>query len=261
MALWTPANTTTALWLSDTGSDTSVWPDLSGNARNVTQSVSASRPSIVANAINGRQVRRFDGSNDTLTNASAAILRNVTGWSVFAVATNGSDYTTDRFLCQVTTQNSLSRAVVTTVQTTGVARTGGRRLSTNSFAGADGTSAVSGNRIWSAVANHSTRTITGWIDGTQFGTNASWLTSGSTDNDGGGLYIGANLFGASLWSGDMAEIVVVESAASLSLRQQIEGYLAHKWGLAGNLPIDHPYKTNAPKYGVGGIAAAIAEII
>jgi len=25
-----------------------------------------------------------------------------------------------------------------------------------------------------------------------------------------------------------------------------EGYLAHKWGLEGNLPADHPYKSSAP---------------
>jgi hypothetical protein len=29
-------------------------------------------------------------------------------------------------------------------------------------------------------------------------------------------------------------------------RQKLEGYLAHKWGLAANLPADHPYKSAAP---------------
>ena len=28
--------------------------------------------------------------------------------------------------------------------------------------------------------------------------------------------------------------------------QKAEGYLAHKWGLAGNLPVGHPYKSVAP---------------
>ena len=28
--------------------------------------------------------------------------------------------------------------------------------------------------------------------------------------------------------------------------QKAEGYLAHKWGLEGNLPSDHPYKSSAP---------------
>ena len=29
-------------------------------------------------------------------------------------------------------------------------------------------------------------------------------------------------------------------------RQKVEGYLAHKWGVAGNLPANHPYKASAP---------------
>ena len=28
--------------------------------------------------------------------------------------------------------------------------------------------------------------------------------------------------------------------------QKAEGYLAHKWGLTANLPVDHPYKSSAP---------------
>jgi len=31
-----------------------------------------------------------------------------------------------------------------------------------------------------------------------------------------------------------------------SERQVIEGYLAHKWGLEDDLPVDHPYKSEAP---------------
>jgi hypothetical protein len=32
-------------------------------------------------------------------------------------------------------------------------------------------------------------------------------------------------------------------------REKIEGYLAWKWGLEGNLPIGHPYKSAAPTTG------------
>jgi len=28
--------------------------------------------------------------------------------------------------------------------------------------------------------------------------------------------------------------------------EKAEGYLAHKWGLTGNLPVNHPYKSSAP---------------
>jgi len=63
---WTPLDLSPSLWLSDTGSDEATWPDISGNERNATQSTPGNRPSIITNALNGRQVRRFDGTNDHL---------------------------------------------------------------------------------------------------------------------------------------------------------------------------------------------------
>ena len=41
-----------------------------------------------------------------------------------------------------------------------------------------------------------------------------------------------------------AEVLLFNSALSLSDRQKVEGYLAHKYGLA--LPAGHPYTTSAP---------------
>jgi len=40
--------------------------------------------------------------------------------------------------------------------------------------------------------------------------------------------------------------VVIQSAAGTATRQLIEGYFAHRWGLEGSLPGDHPYKTDPP---------------
>jgi len=42
------------------------------------------------------------------------------------------------------------------------------------------------------------------------------------------------------------EVIVIEDGADTALSQIIEGYLAHKWGLAAYLPTDHPYKSTAP---------------
>jgi hypothetical protein len=41
------------------------------------------------------------------------------------------------------------------------------------------------------------------------------------------------------------ELIVKENATEEDV-QKIEGYLAHKWGLADNLPSNHPYKTDPP---------------
>ncbi len=48
------------------------------------------------------------------------------------------------------------------------------------------------------------------------------------------------------WEGAVCEIVAFERKLSDTERQQVEGYLAHKWGLSSALPADHPYKTEAP---------------
>ncbi|MFW6246964.1 MAG: polysaccharide deacetylase family protein, partial [bacterium] len=44
---------------------------------------------------------------------------------------------------------------------------------------------------------------------------------------------------------DAHEIILLSSAPSKSDRQKIEGYLAHKWGIAHKLPSTHPYKFSA----------------
>jgi hypothetical protein len=47
-------------------------------------------------------------------------------------------------------------------------------------------------------------------------------------------------------SGVLREAIVASSYLADSVGQQIEGYLAWKWGLAANLPAGHPYKSAAP---------------
>ena len=44
---------------------------------------------------------------------------------------------------------------------------------------------------------------------------------------------------------DLFEFVLVDTDDTTT-RQLIEGYLAWRWGLEGNLPSDHPYKSAAP---------------
>ncbi|OVE75448.1 hypothetical protein BVX97_04530 [bacterium E08(2017)] len=45
--------------------------------------------------------------------------------------------------------------------------------------------------------------------------------------------------------GHWGEFIMCQDVTS-EMRQKVEGYLAHKWGLTDNLPADHPYKSAAP---------------
>jgi hypothetical protein len=44
--------------------------------------------------------------------------------------------------------------------------------------------------------------------------------------------------------GPVNEVLIFSQAISTTQRQQVEGYLAWKWGLQGSLPSNHPYKTS-----------------
>lgn len=58
------------------------------------------------------------------------------------------------------------------------------------------------------------------------------------------LWIGQN--SGYYTTGDFAAIVVVGRAITIAERQNIEGYLSHRYGLQTNLPASHPYKTSPP---------------
>jgi hypothetical protein len=91
---------------------------------------------------------------------------------------------------------------------------GGQTSSTGIFINGNSTSLITGN-----VASLGTGTITTYI---------GWDTVQTST----GIPIG--------------EILVYDVLLTIVQRQQIEGYLAWKWGLAGKLPITHPYKTFQP---------------
>ena len=53
-------------------------------------------------------------------------------------------------------------------------------------------------------------------------------------------------FGVAPYIGDVAEIIYYSVSLSNPQRQQVEGYLAWKWGLKASLPSSHPYKLFPP---------------
>ena len=68
--------------------------------------------------------------------------------------------------------------------------------------------------------------------GSGTGTNSSGLTIGSYNNESSYTAFNANFY--------LAEAIVYSSALSQTHFQQVEGYLAQKWGLTASLPAEHP---------------------
>ena len=48
------------------------------------------------------------------------------------------------------------------------------------------------------------------------------------------------------FDGNVAELIFFNNTLSGDDQLRLEGYLAHKWGLEGSLPVDHIYKAAAP---------------
>jgi len=60
------------------------------------------------------------------------------------------------------------------------------------------------------------------------------------------LFYGTNFSNLAYWEGQMGELFMENTPLDLSGVQIREGYLAHKWGIADNLPTNHPYKDAPP---------------
>ena len=72
--------------------------------------------------------------------------------------------------------------------------------------------------------------------GSGTGTNSAGLVIGSYNNASSYTTYNANFY--------LAEAIVYSSALSQTQYQQVEGYLAQKWGLRGSFPTNHPGVTN-----------------
>jgi len=217
-ALWLDAADSSTITLS--GSSVTQWNDKSGNARNASGGVS---PTFSNNAV------VFNGSTQHLTTTYTAVPSAET---VFVVATiTGSTAPQNYFIFGTATTNGRGYQVNLTSGTytvnwdkSGVARyaaTGGilqnvRFLTSGLFTGTAGSTGVNG--------------------GSQ-STQASFSFSGAGTTAIGGAGNTAGTF----WQGSINEIIIYNTTLTTDQRQQIEGYLARKWGLAGNLPSSHPY--------------------
>jgi len=118
------------------------------------------------------------------------------------------------------------------------------------FSATYATSTISNNTPFLMTAEwdraNAQRTL--WFNGTQEGQStglgSSTYSSASTYVIGNNQYTNASV--AQAYQGSIHEMVIVRGNLSSGEREKIEGYLAHKWGLAGNLPSGHPYKTSGP---------------
>ena len=214
--LWMDAVDTSSMTLS--GSNVTVWTDKSGNGRNATGGVS---PTLATNGIT------FNGTSQYLATTYSSVPSSE---SVFVVVTWTG--TTNRFYCIIGTSETLGRNYNVLKQSSGINSITWDRWAVGNYAPTPGILADV-RFMSSGIYNGSTGT-TGLNGGTQ-SSSAAFTFSGN-----GITHIGTGVLG-DWFTGTIHEIIVYNSALTTTQRQQMEGYLAWKWGLQQSLPSTHPF--------------------
>jgi hypothetical protein len=253
--LWTPSQIATAIWLdaSDSSSVVTVsgavsqWNDKSGNNRNATQGTSARQPVYTSARLNGLNVITFDGADDfmdiTTTLFQVALGEFQLHW-VFARlgAGTGSGGYGPTISTIIGTNDDGALHYVKNTGSIGASYPFVRNAGWGNYDLASGTQYVNNQaNIMSFTAGSTAWQVTrnGALEG---GANrGSGLSSGIT-----GLRLAQQTAPLRTSNIYLAEIAMILSG-SVSTRQLVEGYLAHKWGQVSGLPSNHPYKT-APPY-------------
>jgi len=227
LAGFNPRSLSPALWLSDTGSDPSVWTDISGNGRNAVQATGANQPSIVTNVINGRQVRRFNGTSSVLIPPDF----NLDNHTIFSVVKPD--------LLDPSTASVVFGIGATLVNARDAMNYFGRSGSTTTFSTQRSTS-VGFPTTSSSATNLSFQITTGKYDSVNLigyinnGTRNSVAANnaGSSENKPS---IGAVIqsIGTSFFlKGDLAELIVYPSSLSDANCLRVEKYLSNKYNIA-----------------------------
>ena len=227
---WTPAETTTVAWydandastIIQSGGKVSQWNDKSGNGNHATQTVGARQPSYTA---------------------ADAMVNNM--------PTIGSPSTSGQIGLE-TPQISAKQVYVVTYYKDGLDASFDGFATLFSGPGLNGERRVIGN---SGSAN--------LITTKQFN-SAGTYKNGSTTSSITVLPMPASVFRLDSnhtrtqvfalgynqdqtnrdWQGAFGEFIFTDGLEDTATEQIIEGYLAHKWGIAASLPASHPYKSS-----------------
>ena len=232
--LWLDAADQQSITLS--GSNVSQWSDKSGNGNNGT---ATGTPVLTANSINGRQSIYLADAPYFLGSVS------ITGTTLtcFTVATTN-----------VTMLNTRGRDQRLVSLENGTNVDYGRADGTIALFNQNNTSTIATYRVSGPLANNAITTGSPFLAVSQYdGTNAYlWYagTAGTLASTASTGTFAITKYGignqanptAETWNGYIGEVIIYNAALTTSQRQQVEGYLAWKWGLISSLASGHPGK-------------------
>ena len=257
---WTPQNLSIAakVWLDDTtivasGSVATNWNNINTGANiNFSQATQSYRPSLISNAINGKNALRFDGVDDYLissTTEAGALFRNVNGAFILCIMKKISTPSELGWVFSAPISTGDGVRVSTRFDADGRFSSGTRRLDTDA-----------GNVIYDTIntgqylisgidINYTSNVQSVYKNGTLSSSGVISASGGnSADSQGynNRLTIGARTLLTGRTNVEIACLIVCSYAVTNTDRQKLEGWAAHKYGLTQNLPADHPYKILVP---------------
>lgn len=250
--LWTPASISTQAWFdawdlptivqATTGGLVSQWTDKSTNNKHFLQAAAGNQPTTGVETISGINALGFNGSAYFMRMGSNPFGASISNAALFIVL------------------NIKTIATSTLFSLTG-STTGANRWQSHcpwtgptvyfDCGGSSGANRLSYASGWSA----NRLVIMGYICSTTNSIQQIWENGVSKASDATGHtvntvsypIIGATGTGTEFDACAVGEMIIINGTVTTANRQKIEGYLAWKWALVGNLDAGHPYKLNPPR--------------
>jgi len=262
---WTPSNVTSSGWVdaSDSESYTTSGTTLTGvtDKSGVSSLEVNGTPTIISGGLNGLNVFDFSGTSENImNNISGGYVPHTDGsgnhWAIGIFLADNVDNKRDSFWSLETNSSPVRDYSVSS------------STSSNSWPGELDLDGLANNRISSTIGNSDDWSASASIDNwhivvaifnktgnrVQVRLNGDYVVNVSDyDNSiqtNQQLRLMRNRGSVHL-DGRLAEFISVKDipgtgGTDISDVEKAEGYLAHKWGLTGNLPVSHPYKSSAP---------------
>lgn len=244
--LWTPAEISTVIWLDGTDSANittvsgyvSDWADKNGSGNSYSQTSASNRPYY--DSANNKVY--FDGANDYLLSGTRFGLATDPALTAFFVNNVKSVNLTTNKMWQLGGIGSATGKMSISGGTPGWSWrfNNGYELYNSIDLNADHLYS------WTRPANDFYDAGQMYQDGTEESRTAGTTNTNKVTNTQNETILGAGHNGSfECINMDLYEFVLVDNQDTTT-RQLVEGYLAWKWGLEGNLPAGHPYKSAAP---------------
>lgn len=234
LAVWYDAADASTITLN--GSTVSQWNDKSGNSRHLTQGAAASQPAYQVAGFNSRPTLSFNGTNQSLLSSytlnfplSIAIAAQNTETGAIVRGAVGSG------------TNSYALGILTAAPSDRAYSLWNPNLNRGVYI--NNSQSTNPAIVASSAASNDEATWSIHVNGSSAG---SVIETAGTPVAPSALIIGYSGMSSEYWYGRISEVVATTNVLATSDREKLEGYLAHKWGLTANLPVDHPFKNTPP---------------